>query len=642
MISLDGQWRFHSGDDPDGKMGWAEPSFDDSSWALVRSDKTWPEQGLPVASGTFWYRTTVYVPAGTRPLSLYIPSLHISYEVFADGKLVGGAGTMPPHPRPIHTLDAMFTVSRAPSWKAHAVVIAIRAWRYPLWSAVYPYGLEPGIFFGDTRLIQQTFLLSTRELSWNSASTTFLALLEILSGLAALALFYVRSEEKEYLWFGVAMLLSAANDSLSIYRVFHALDVLHFNLVQAFFQYAIFFALVGFYRRLLDSRRDWFYRLVIVSLFVALLINVAGFTPWVLSKPWGFMDFFFTAVFLFTLPFYVWVLIQLIRKATEGRADAFILLLSNALGLLDLYVPFMLYVAKPAFGWNVGTMAWFTRTAQWPFPFSIDNISSFLLMVTMFAILVHRFTRTSLQEEDHKREIEAARVVQQVLIPDAIPIIPGFDIQTAYKPAGQVGGDFFQVLPDRNGGALIVIGDVSGKGMPAAMTVSLLVGTVRTLAHYTRNPGEILAAMNQRMLARSAGGFTTCLVLRADPDGTLTVANAGHISPYLRGKELQVEGGLPLGLTADSTYKESRFHLAKNDQLTVVTDGVVEARGKEGELFGFERTAGISSQPADSVVRTAVAFGQEDDITVVTLVRRAAQELSVIPLAASTAASSPA
>ncbi len=141
---------------------------------------------------------------------------------------------------------------------------------------------------------------------------------------------------------------------------------------------------------------------------------------------------------------------------------------------------------------------------------------------------------------------------------------------------------------------LVIIGDVSGKGMPAAMTVSLLVGTVRTLAHYTQSPGEILAAMNHRMLARSNGGFTTCLVLRADPDGKLTIANAGHIAPYLAGKELPLENGLPLGLAAETTYTESTFQLSQGQQLTLLTDGVVEARDKAGALFGFERTAAIS------------------------------------------------
>lgn len=166
---------------------------------------------------------------------------------------------------------------------------------------------------------------------------------------------------------------------------------------------------------------------------------------------------------------------------------------------------------------------------------------------------------------------------------------------------------------------LIVIGDVSGKGMPAAMAVSLLVSTFRTLAHYTQSPGEILRAMNQRMLTRSSGGFTTCLVLRVDPDGTLTAANAGHISPYVGRIELSLENGLPLGLSADSVYSETTRRLGSGEPLTLVTDGVIEARNASGELFGFDRTAAITTQPAEAIAQAAQAFGQEDDITVLTL-----------------------
>jgi len=143
---------------------------------------------------------------------------------------------------------------------------------------------------------------------------------------------------------------------------------------------------------------------------------------------------------------------------------------------------------------------------------------------------------------------------------------------------------------------LAVIGDVSGKGMPAAMTVSLLVGTVRTLAHYTKSPSEILAAMNVRMLGRTAGGFTTCLVLHVNLEGSFTVANAGHIAPYLGGKELPLENGLPLGLAADVVYPESIFQLSEGEQLTLMTDGVVEARDRSGALFGFERTRAIAGE----------------------------------------------
>jgi serine phosphatase RsbU (regulator of sigma subunit) len=125
--------------------------------------------------------------------------------------------------------------------------------------------------------------------------------------------------------------------------------------------------------------------------------------------------------------------------------------------------------------------------------------------------------------------------------------------------------------------------------------------------------------MNRRMLVRSKGGFTTCLVLRADSDGALTVANAGHIPPYCDGEELAMEGGLPLGLDARSTYDETKFELKQGAQLTLLTDGVVEARSATGELFGFTRAQAWSRKNAEQMVEAARAFGQEDDITVVTL-----------------------
>jgi serine phosphatase RsbU (regulator of sigma subunit) len=165
----------------------------------------------------------------------------------------------------------------------------------------------------------------------------------------------------------------------------------------------------------------------------------------------------------------------------------------------------------------------------------------------------------------------------------------------------------------------VAIGDVSGKGMPAALTVSLIVGTLRTLADYTHSPGEILTALIRRMLARSHGGFTTCLVLRLDPDGTFTAANAGHIAPYLGGREIEIENGLPLGLAETTEYQETTIRLQHEDRLTLLTDGVVEARNPQGELLGFERTRELSTHPARAVAAAAQSFGQEDDITVLSL-----------------------
>jgi serine phosphatase RsbU (regulator of sigma subunit) len=259
------------------------------------------------------------------------------------------------------------------------------------------------------------------------------------------------------------------------------------------------------------------------------------------------------------------------------------------------------------------------QAVAWPVPINLYALTGDFEMFAVLVILVLGYARSRRDEERLESELEAARTVQKVLIPDEIPSVPGFRVQTVYLPASQVGGDFFQVIATENGGALIVIGDVSGKGMPAAMTVSLLVGTFRTLAHYTQSPGEILRALNQRMLARSSGGFTTCLVLRCDTERKLTIANAGHIAPYVAGKELPLENGLPLGLAANSTYAECCFQLEPDQQITLLTDGVVEARDRAGNLLGFDRSATLSTQPANAIASAAQAFGQDDDITVLTL-----------------------
>jgi len=254
---------------------------------------------------------------------------------------------------------------------------------------------------------------------------------------------------------------------------------------------------------------------------------------------------------------------------------------------------------------------------------SMPAVLSLLLVYAIVYALYRYMVEQGQRQGVMLQEYRNARVVQQVLIPENAPDIPGYAIQSVYKPYGEVGGDFFQIMPLAEGGVIVVIGDVSGKGMPAAMMVSLLVGTLRTLAHYTQSPGAMMAAMNQRLIGRSHGGFTTCLVLRADPDGTLTMANAGHISPYLAGKELVLETGLPLGIVWSPAYEETTFTIAPGEQLTLVTDGVVEARDASGTLMGFERTTALSVESAEVVAEAAQGFGQDDDITVLTLTRSA-------------------
>lgn len=225
-------------------------------------------------------------------------------------------------------------------------------------------------------------------------------------------------------------------------------------------------------------------------------------------------------------------------------------------------------------------------------------------------------------------ELAAAREVQQVILPERAEAVPGFKVESVYQPSRQVGGDFFQVLPAGQRGLLVAVGDVAGKGLPAAMLVSVLIGAIRGVAEYTKDPAELLARLNERLIGRTQGGFSTALVARIEGDGSVSIANAGHLSPYLDGREIELYGALPLGVVENATYQVTHFHLPQGSRLTFYSDGVVEAQNKKGELFGFERGRAISVQSAAAIVQAATEFGQEDDITVVTIERLVSGEES--------------
>jgi serine phosphatase RsbU (regulator of sigma subunit) len=186
-----------------------------------------------------------------------------------------------------------------------------------------------------------------------------------------------------------------------------------------------------------------------------------------------------------------------------------------------------------------------------------------------------------------------------------------------------VGGDFFHLQPAPDGGLLVVIGDVTGKGLRAAMNVSMLMGALRRTLE--RSPAKILESLN-RVLTGSES-FTTCQAAWFGADGEVTLANAGHLPPYLNSQEIGLPGGLPLGVLPDLTYEEVRFYLHPGDRMLFLSDGVVEARHPSGELFGFDRVHNMSNQTAFYIAEAARTFGQEDDITVLT-VRRLAQAVA--------------
>jgi hypothetical protein len=611
MTVLDGPVRFHTGDDADEKLGWASPGFDDSSWALIGSGKGWSEQGYKNYGGFAWYRFHVVLPHKHRQLGLYIPRLYTSYQVFAGGRLIGQFGGLPPH-ESLHTVRP--GVFRLPAETRDSVVIAIRVWHFPRWAMYASGGFNRTPRIGDADLIADWYMRADKYLYWSVSAASYATLLYVLAGIAGIVLYLLRRNEREYLFFGAYELLVGAAGLVRLYGNFHDIPADLSDALRIALNDASLLCFVAFLFLVLRSRRSKLYWVAVASVVFSVLTLI----------PWdaGWFSYSLTSGLMvgFWLPYGFTIVLLLIQGVRRRDPDALLLLIPVSLA----YAVSMIGAIATMAGTSghvavLGFLDWWHRVAEWPFPIGMGDIADTLMQLSIFGILLLRFARSRRDEERLKNELEAARAVQQVLVPEEIPAIPGFAIEAVYHPAGEVGGDFFQIIPAPSGGVLAVIGDVSGKGMPAAMTVSLLVGAFRTLAESTEDPGTILGALNRRMIGRSNGGFTTALVLRLDPDGTLTAANGGHLAPYANGKELEIENGLPLGITAPAAYSNSTLHLALGTTLTLLSDGVVEAQNAKGELFGFERTAATSTEPAEKVAQAARAFGQQDDITVLSL-----------------------
>ena len=176
-------------------------------------------------------------------------------------------------------------------------------------------------------------------------------------------------------------------------------------------------------------------------------------------------------------------------------------------------------------------------------------------------------------------ELQAASTVQQLLLQSASRATPGFQVESVYLPASEVGGDFFFVSSAPDGSLTAIVGDVSGKGLTAAMRVAMILGALRRETSY--DPGDILVGLNNVLIAQGQLGFTTACCVRIALSGEYTLANAGHISPYLSGRELDTPPALPLGLIPDQTYGLRKGCLAPGERLVLLSDGVPEARSRE-------------------------------------------------------------
>jgi serine phosphatase RsbU (regulator of sigma subunit) len=249
--------------------------------------------------------------------------------------------------------------------------------------------------------------------------------------------------------------------------------------------------------------------------------------------------------------------------------------------------------------------------------FTLDSSSFAALwfMMTLTISLADRSTAAQRYQERLTHELAAGATVQNTSLRSGLDKVPGMEVHLAYRPAQEVGGDFYQVKAMPTGGALVLVGDVSGKGLSAALTVSELLGAFRALSMEISEPGVILTALNKLIHARGAEGFVTACCLSL-VEGKVRLANAGHLPPYLDGQAWTSGAALPLGILPGIAYETQA---AQASRVLLLSDGVVEARNSQGELFGFERTAALVRNGPDALAAAAVAWGQDDDITIVEL-----------------------
>jgi serine phosphatase RsbU (regulator of sigma subunit)/predicted ester cyclase len=247
------------------------------------------------------------------------------------------------------------------------------------------------------------------------------------------------------------------------------------------------------------------------------------------------------------------------------------------------------------------------------------------------------------ERERVEQELQVARTIQQASLPNEVPTLEGWEISPLYKPAREVGGDFYDVFDLGEGRVGVAVGDATGKGMPAAIAASASCSMLRAVAQALGSspPGEVLERVNETLVARIPPNmFVTCFYAILDPhSASLSYANAGHDLPYLRrrgggvAEELRARG-MPLGLMPGMSYEEKETIVEAGEAGLFYSDGLVEAHNPKGEMFGFPRlrtlVAEHGEEPSlgDSLLEELYSFvgdgwEQEDDITLLTLERSA-------------------
>ena len=588
-----------------------------------------------------WFRLHLKLAPGHGPISLLvempvtqITSINSStdpgLEIFANGRLIHPEGPHGQQPEYFQAISRIYDLNVPPS--ETELTLAVRT--------IF-LGQGPHESYANF-LVAHRFLLGYREdldralelwtirMLHERLPRLINAILFTALALFLLALYYTQKGHVEYLWLAMNELLQApigfvdlAGSFAHIDHFWHAALVMQMLAISA---YLYFEFLVAF----LALRRRWYIHALRWSAIglaaIAPMFLQAAAHGWVALAMLGVLAYFL----VWMICWFVFVFSTLIAATIRRNYEAGMLLIPLILTVVGQLEPIITGQME-----HMGGLPYHSPlTIQaGPIPIHFAAIADFAGLAAILLIVFVRFLRVQRDQERVSNELAAARSVQELLIPQEKLRTPGFVVESAYYPANEVGGDFFFVRTTQDGGLLLVIGDVAGKGLKAAMNVSMLMGTLRAIPELRgfsgRGPALILEAMN-RVLAGSES-FTTCQAVWFGANGEVTLANAGHLPPYLNSQEIAIPGSLPLGVAPEVHYDETHLYLHPGDRILLLSDGVVEARKPSGELFGFERLHNLANQSAFYVADAAKSFGQEDDITVVTVRRLEETATAIAP-----------
>lgn len=637
-LLLDKDWRVGITADPAA----ADTAFDDSGWAVRSASPSFADVPDPDASSASpspqrstrryaWFRIHVVLAQHHGPIALLVAlpvSQTTSYafgspgftpDVFANGVQIRPEGPHGNDPRHYQQISRVYNLNVDPG--ATSLTLAIRT--------IYrPFGIGAYTTFFDNRTLslghpddlqRELSLWSDGNLFERIPRLVYSVLLAVLA-IFLFALYFAQKGHVEYLWLALHQLVQApigfiefAGSSARLDNLWYLALALQLILVSA---YLFFEFLIAF----LSLRRRWY---IVTLRFATPILAFAG--PMLLMIGRGravgaLLITILALVALWIIGWGIFIFGNLIAAALKRNFEASLFLIPLVFSLIGFVEPIVTSVISDESGSNYRSPLTL-QAGQIPIHFAA--IGDFTGILVVVIIIFFRFLHVQRDQERVSNELAAARTVQELLIPVEKPSTPGFEVDSIYNPANEVGGDFFHIQTVGFDGLIVVIGDVAGKGLKAAMNVSLLMGALRRTQE--RSPAKILESLNR--VLTGAESFTTCQAIWFGANGEMVIANAGHLPPWINSQEVSLPGGLPLGVLAEVNYEEARFYLHPGDRVLLLSDGVVEARQPSGELFGFDRVRHFSQQSAFYLAEAAKSFGQQDDITVLT-VRRQAQAMA--------------